>query len=260
VSDKERRVIELGKADYLGHGRNDCPVTIEIELRRISPEHPNGSVVKQTTDHREITTFTELSVCGTIWNQRRTDSYSGGQNLDTIAELFPNDHRVQRIKAIWEAWHLNGMTAGCDHQHDEWTCTNLRSGYDEQITGVEAHLRALRELPADEANVNEVLRVEADLRKLYKSKANAHPEPEVNGWPRIHELYGEHPYPRRGDQCHRCGRNRWDEPTDACPETGYRWGTAWLVRCLPPEIEAEIRQLGAVPPMQEELCEDSTTT
>lgn len=65
----------------------------------------------------------------------------------------------------------------------------------------------------------------------------------VNGWP----VVGRLPYPQRGDACTECGRNRWDEPTDACPVTGYRYGTAHLLDVPPAEIVAELRAIGADP-------------
>lgn len=48
----------------------------------------------------------------------------------------------------------------------------------------------------------------------------------------------------------------WDETpyrqpsldrTMPCPTSGYRYGTAWLARPMPPEIEAELRSLCAIP-------------
>jgi hypothetical protein len=67
------------------------------------------------------------------------------------------------------------------------------------------------------------------------------------GWPAIRARHGEYPYPRRGDACDVCERNRWDEPTDHCPETGYRFGTAWLVDVPPAEVLAELRELFGKP-------------
>lgn len=88
------RIIELGKADYNKSGRRNCRVTVEIELKE------GGNV----------------SICGTVWNPRGTDCYSGGQNYDTIAELFPHSKRVRRLVDLWKRWHLNDMHAGCEHQ------------------------------------------------------------------------------------------------------------------------------------------------
>ncbi len=92
-----RRNLNLGKVDYNETGRKVNLVQIEIELRR---------------KEKGI----ELSICGEIWNHIHTDIISGGQNIDTIARLFPHNKKVQRVKEIWKRWHLNDIRAGCAHQ------------------------------------------------------------------------------------------------------------------------------------------------
>ena len=57
-----------------------------------------------------------MSICGAVWNSKRTDGYSFGQNIDTIAELIPTA-TVKRIAALWKRWHSNGMKAGTRAQH-----------------------------------------------------------------------------------------------------------------------------------------------
>ena len=88
--------IELGKFDYLQHGRKDCPVTVEITLRQ--------------TDKG-----VELSMCGNVWNAIRTDIYSGGQNGEEIASLVKTA-KVRRMCEVWRQYHLNGMNAGTPAQ------------------------------------------------------------------------------------------------------------------------------------------------
>jgi hypothetical protein len=88
-----KRTINFGKVDYNRSGRRNCEVTIDVEVE-------DGNV----------------SICGTVWNPRRTDAYSCGQNLDTIAKLLPHNKRVRRIVEIWRRWHLNDLKAGCEHQ------------------------------------------------------------------------------------------------------------------------------------------------
>lgn len=183
-----KKTITIGKVDYLGNGRKANAVELSVELKEVS-----GSAY-ETTAHEMVTSYVEFSMSGAIWHSNRADVYTRGQNIEEIAEFFPNNARVQRLAAIWREWHLNGMTPGCDHQPEEWHCTN-------------------------------------------------HETPVRCGWPAIRDEFGEYPYPQRGDCCPVCGRNRWDEPTDSCPETGYRYGTRWLVRILPVEIEDEIRML-----------------
>lgn len=92
-----RKEIDLGKVDYNGTGRKANRVTLDVRIedRRGEPE---------------------LSIMGNVWNHLGTDIYSGGQNLDTIARLFPNDPKVQRILEVWREWHLNCMHAGTPAQ------------------------------------------------------------------------------------------------------------------------------------------------
>jgi hypothetical protein len=255
-----KRPIALGKVDYTGNGRADCPVTIEIELREHGPEYTTTGepIYKQTTDHRQVTTYTELSVCGDIWQANRRDTYSCGQNIEEIAELFPDRPDVQRIADIWRAWHLNGMTAGCIHQGDAWTCTHHPSEHDQTIARLRAELDDLYE---QRAEPKEISAAAYRIKWAAEVQALAHDEPVINGWDIARRMQADHQTPPpnistvggfpmtnkaygfRGDSCVVCGRARWDEPTDACSETGYRYGSSWLVRSLPPEIEQEVRQI-----------------
>jgi hypothetical protein len=92
--------ISLGKIDYNNSGRHNCLVTIEWSLE--------GG---------------RFSASGSIWNPRKTDIYSGGQNLEEIAKLFPSHKLAQRIIDVWRAWHLNDMKAGSPAQ-EAWLKTN----------------------------------------------------------------------------------------------------------------------------------------
>lgn len=89
-----KRVYSIGKVDYNGSGRKNCLATLEYELK------PDG----------------RFSMCGNIWNPRKTDIYCGGQCVDEIAKYFPNNKTVQRMAAVWKRWHLNDMQAGSPAQ------------------------------------------------------------------------------------------------------------------------------------------------
>ena len=91
-----KRTFNFGKIDYLNHGRKDCAVTVDLELR----ETEKGQ---------------ELSICGEIWNARHTDIYCGGQNLDTIAR-YVKSPVFKELFRFWELYHLNGMHPECVHQ------------------------------------------------------------------------------------------------------------------------------------------------
>lgn len=86
----------LRYAGRVGVHRDGYPVRVTIELRA-----RNGKPA-------------ELSVCGST-------PYSGGQcreeldGLETFAAPW-DAARVARLGEVWDAWHLNGMRAGCEHQ------------------------------------------------------------------------------------------------------------------------------------------------
>lgn len=189
---------------------------VAAELR-ITPAQLIGH--GQTVDHEPIPPDAlEVSIVGSTYRAtvngardlRYRDIVSGGQNL----EDFRRVPRARRLVRLWEAWHLNGMRPGCAHQGEAWTCTR----------DLNAGARAIAE------------RIGAELPPTQ-------PCGTVNGWRAIRERHGEHPYPYRGDQCDACGRDRWDEPSDHCPVTGYRWGSAWLFEPVPPGILDELRRM-----------------
>ncbi len=98
---KFRKVLDFGKVDYYGNNRRSNAVSIEVELKE---KEGKGLC---------------LSICGNIWNSRKSDILSGGQNIDEIASILKSNKKVQRIKEIWKKYHLNDMNAGCIHQ-DSW--------------------------------------------------------------------------------------------------------------------------------------------
>jgi len=58
----------------------------------------------------------EFSACGEVWNHIKSDIITGGQCVDTLADLFPHDKKAGRIRETWERYHLNGMNAGTPEQ------------------------------------------------------------------------------------------------------------------------------------------------
>ena len=208
-----------------------------------------------TIDHREIMSYTELSVTGEL---RSLHEDSGGQCVDGVADQFPDSATAQRIRTLWHEYHLNGMNPGCIHQPDTWTCTHQPGEHAEEIDRLRAELDALYERRADP---REIQSAAYRIKWAEEVQALAHDEPVLNGWEIAERLKAEGKTPPpgissvggtsmttksygfRGDVCHVCGRSRWDEPSDKCPETGYRYGTSWLVRELPAEIERELRAM-----------------
>lgn len=61
-------------------------------------------------DLNPITEWQSLAISGAIWTVDGKSSV--GQCQDTIAEMFPESARVQRIIELWNRWHLNDMKGG----------------------------------------------------------------------------------------------------------------------------------------------------
>jgi hypothetical protein len=74
----------------------------------------------------------KFSMSGSIWNARRTDIVAGGQCIDTIAELFPEDKKIQQMHQVWRKYHLNDCTAGSPRQEEFLEGLGITS-YDEKI-------------------------------------------------------------------------------------------------------------------------------
>lgn len=129
-----KRTIDFGKIDYLGNGRRTCPCGVKIELREKGGEEiftldPDTRERRYTGERTE--TYKELSICGFIKNHIGTDWYSGGQNLDTIAEHVKTP-LFREIYRFWKLYHLNGLHAGTEEQEaaiEEWKAQGNKYDY-----------------------------------------------------------------------------------------------------------------------------------
>lgn len=114
----KKNTIHIGKIDYNGSGRRNCPVEIEIELRGADTDKP------------------ELSISGTVWNPKHTDCYMAGQCIDDLMSYFPNNKVMAEILRLWTLYHLNGMHAGTIAQekalHDAGL-SNWANEYDKSL-------------------------------------------------------------------------------------------------------------------------------
>lgn len=75
-------------------------------------EGPRNCAAYLTLEIRDRNGSPEVSICGEVWNNRKTDIFMGGQCVDTIAQAFGNPPKLARIVELWRRWHLNGMRAG----------------------------------------------------------------------------------------------------------------------------------------------------
>ena len=219
-----QRKLCLGKIDYRHSGVKNCSVEIEWEIK-------DGV----------------FSMSGTIWNPKHTDCYSGGQNIDEIAELFANDAKVQRMHAIWKRWHLNDLRAGCEHQRamgwgkdtlvlvtfklqqdvfrkqsmlKERAFEELLEGKSVQLTSDEIHILKLpyEVVGPGEAGAPYEMWRDATISDGYVASETEH---KSASWVRP----TEHP---DGVLC------------KPCPTCGYKFGSKWIREELPDEVVEEI--------------------
>jgi len=123
-----RKVFSFGKIRFEGQRKRVNSVEVTLELRKWGGDATFRIDLK--TGERVTTgrtpEYTELSICGDIWNARHTDIICCGQCLDTIAEYrdqLSNKETFDELYDLWKHYHLNGLHAGTTEQEavvDEW--------------------------------------------------------------------------------------------------------------------------------------------
>jgi hypothetical protein len=186
----------------------------------------------------------ELSMTGVVGAKSNGNCYGAGQiNNELLAESFIpapkwNKQMVEMLYDVWEKWHLNYLTAHCEHQEAlgwaekakedltlyHWVMTD--DAMTEREIAEQAAVKALRTgetfTPTPEqtfyANLEYTIKTEtpelpASLKDYYE-KHKEHTETKKAGYTYKAEHSG----------------GVLNEP---CPECGYRYGSAWLTKEVP---------------------------
>ena len=132
-----KKTFTFGEIAYNSNRRTNL-VEIEVELRNRGGE--DTFTIDRKTGAKTFTgktpIYTELSICGSVWNCGHTDILCGGQCLDTIAEYrdqLTDPELFDELLQLWEKYHLNGMHAGTPEQEqaiEEWKTEGNRYDYD----------------------------------------------------------------------------------------------------------------------------------
>lgn len=133
-----KKVFNLGKIKFDGQRKRVNSVEVTLELRERGGDATFR--IDSKTGERVITgktpEYTELSICGDIWNARHTDIICGGQCLDTIAEYrdqLSSKEIFDELYDLWRHYHLNGLHAGTLEQEaavNEWKKAGNTYDYD----------------------------------------------------------------------------------------------------------------------------------
>lgn len=233
-----KKILFPGTIPGKGYGRGyPVPVFTTVHLY-------TGDREKEQTDITlpKVTDPLLLSITGVVGPLRDGDCIgNSGQCIDSLDEITNfaegwDKEKVQRLKAVWEEWHLNDMRPKCIHQKDWDTGKELvvqryryvaKVGYyGEKIKYGEAteEEKALFEEAeytwkitsvsgTSEAYPEESIKKLLGLGLLEETKT----ELELAGW----TYASEHP------------EGLLSKP---CPVCGYKYGNAWLYEALPQDV------------------------
>lgn len=185
-----------------------------------------------------------FSACGEIWQHNKRDIISGGQNLDELLHLFPNNKTMQKVHALWKRWHLNDMRAGCKHQ------SNLDTSEEVEVVkyGLTSEAYQMREAAIKRAAMlmashkpSNLTTMEESLILLENWFENVSSPPDADS-----PLSGCYEVKKR--EIKSVG---WVKPSEhpkgllckPCAVCGYKYGSAWLKEELPEDVQKEIADL-----------------
>ena len=141
---KMKCTVKFGKINARGTGkRYAAEVTIELRERGGEKTYTVQNGEKVYTGNT-TPVYTELSICGTVWNQPHTDCIMGGQCLDDMYPYLKYNALFREIHELWKKYHLNGMHAGTPEQEkavEQWK-QNTGKRYD--YTEVCEYLKSIR--------------------------------------------------------------------------------------------------------------------
>lgn len=95
-----KKLLFIGMVDGYGIGRKTCAAFVTFRLERTN---------------RGLA----FAASGEVWNHINTDIILGGQCFEELSKLCSDVKGYalfQRIKKVWERYHLNDMRGGCEHQ------------------------------------------------------------------------------------------------------------------------------------------------
>ena len=128
ITDSEHNdeILSYFDSQIKEHDSLRTPTNYATELKRIKPENTDnikGAKAYIGTDsegERAFITWSlvdgKFSASGEVWNASGSDLSCGGQCIDSIAAMFPENEQAQAINKVWAKWHLNDMRAGTPRQ------------------------------------------------------------------------------------------------------------------------------------------------
>jgi hypothetical protein len=222
-----RKSFTFGKVAYDNNkGIKRNLVQVDVELR----DKENGP---------------ELSICGAIWNCRKTDYLTCGQCLDTIKKYI-RDPLFMKLYGWWEKHHLNGMSPACEHQQE--------AGFAE-LAGTEV-IKYKWNLSGRLTRKRDILK-EKIMNAAKKGSAYRPTEDEAALLNMEFEVitYNDKTPPKGYVESHfnhrvttSLGRLRTNECKGGllgkkCPVCGWKYGHGWHTHAIPEDVLKELKEL-----------------
>lgn len=95
-----KKVISFGKRAVNNPRIKNNEITVELNLK-------------------ETEKGLEFTASANVWNSKHTDIIMGGQCLDSLEQYLKYNKTFKTILEMWRKYHLNGMHAWCEHEHEE---------------------------------------------------------------------------------------------------------------------------------------------
>ena len=98
-------------------------VTVEIRIERLE-----RSDEYETVSHEHVSQPLDFALTTSVWQPSGKDIVSGGATVEPLREVLASGdygagmdaEKVSRLIELHEAYHLNSMQAGCEHQTVQW--------------------------------------------------------------------------------------------------------------------------------------------
>ena len=183
-----------------------------------------------------------LSITGVHGPLANGDAYGGcGQCIDTLRavdEYAPgwDALSVKRLADIWEAWHLNDMRPGCEHQRGEWDPSEEISLYHYKLNGdVCVERRGVKKESMESLEANGNVEITPEQKRLLSlpytivtdGDGENGPDATEYSLDRIEKKTTGWVYPKDHPKGLLC---------KACPQCGYKYGTSWLHEEVPVDV------------------------
>ena len=207
-----RKVFDFGKHKVANPKIKNNKITVTIELKE--------------TEKGE-----EFSACADVWDAHHTDIIMGGQCIDDLMLYLKHNKTYKTILDLWQKYHLNGMNAWCQCEHEENPSEKIKV-YKLRYNEEGERLSKIRDLgifkqfiEVTEEGMKNIPSALYELRD-YKSLGDTGIEEKTRGWVTYNPVFS--PEGLIGKECKTCGA---------------KYGHGWYFHPIPHNDLEKIKEL-----------------